>query len=83
MHRVKGLEFDRMVIAGVNDGVVPLAVALDGAADPTAAAERDLAERSLLYVAATGAKREALITSHGTPSPFLVSAVATGEPAAP
>ena len=26
MHRVKGLEFDRLVIAGVHHGVVPLAV---------------------------------------------------------
>ena len=24
MHRVKGLEFDRMVIARVNEGIVPL-----------------------------------------------------------
>jgi superfamily I DNA/RNA helicase len=26
MHRVKGLEFDRMIIAGVNEGTVPLLV---------------------------------------------------------
>ena len=26
MHRVKGLEFDRVIIAGVNDGIVPLNV---------------------------------------------------------
>ncbi len=23
MHRVKGLEFDRVIIAGVNDGIIP------------------------------------------------------------
>jgi superfamily I DNA/RNA helicase len=27
MYRVKGLEFDAMIIAGVNDGMVPLTAA--------------------------------------------------------
>ncbi|NBB85947.1 MAG: hypothetical protein GVY12_06970, partial [Bacteroidetes bacterium] len=29
-------------------------------------------ERSLLYVAVTRAKREVIVTSHGTPSPWIV-----------
>ena len=72
MHRVKGLEFDRMVIASVNDGLVPLAAAIDatdeGSPERTAA---DTAERALLYVAATRAKKELSVLSFGTPSPFL------------
>lgn len=72
MHRVKGLEFERMVIVGVNDGVMPLALTLRTASDETMRAERELAERSLLYVAATRAKRHVVITSHGKPSPFLL-----------
>lgn len=72
MHRVKGVEFERMVIVGVNEGLMPLALALRTASDETMRAERELAERSLLYVAATRAKRHVLITSHGTPSPFLL-----------
>jgi hypothetical protein len=71
MHRAKGLEFDRVIVAGVSDGIVPHARALQGAGDEV---DRDRAlrqERSLLYVAATRAKRDVLITAHGTPSPWL------------
>ena len=70
MYRVKGLEFDRMVIASVNENVVPLAAALpdDEGPDRTAA---ETAERALLYVAATRAKKELTVSSFGAPSPFL------------
>jgi superfamily I DNA/RNA helicase len=68
---VKGLEFDHMFIAGANEGVIPLAYAVQDASDETTRQERELAERSLLYVAATRAKRHVLVTSHGKPSPFL------------
>jgi superfamily I DNA/RNA helicase len=70
MHRVKGLEFERVIVAQVNDGVVPLTLALGGG-DAVAVSERELGERSLLYVAVTRAKREALITAGGKPSPFI------------
>lgn len=71
MHRVKGLEFDRMLIVGVNAEEVPLASALQSAPDETARDVVELGERSLLYVAATRAKREAIITAWGHPSPFF------------
>jgi superfamily I DNA/RNA helicase len=71
MHRVKGLEFDYIIAAGVNEGTVPLATSQSVNSDPFEAAENETRERALLYVAATRAKRGALITSHGGKSPFL------------
>ena len=70
MHRVKGLEFDRMVITSVNEDVVPLAAAVPDDDGPERAAA-ETAERALLYVAATRAKKELTVLSFGTPSPFL------------
>ena len=71
MHRVKGLEFDRMVIASVNHDVVPSAAAVqDENGSVRAAAETS--ERALLYVAATRAKKELSVLSYGTRSPFLI-----------
>ncbi len=66
---VEGLEFDHVILASVNDGLIPRtrAAASDGA-------EREKAEtlgRSLLHVAATRARKELLILSYGRPSPFL------------
>ena len=72
MHRVKGLEFDRMVIASVNEGLVPLAAPIDATdEDSPERMAADTAERALLYVAATRAKKELSVVSFGTPSPFL------------
>jgi len=70
MHRVKGLEFPVMILAGINAQVIPLRLsALDG--DLTAKEEHENRERSLLFVAATRARDMLLVTSWGTPSPFL------------
>ena len=33
VHRVKGLEFDQVILASVNEGLIPLSFALDGKAD--------------------------------------------------
>ncbi len=71
MHRVKGLEFDRVIIAGVNDGVVPEPKAMQETMDSAIQKADELKERSLLYVAATRAKKEVLITSFGKPSVYL------------
>ncbi|MBW1895603.1 MAG: DEAD/DEAH box helicase [Deltaproteobacteria bacterium] len=71
MHRVNGLEFEHVIVAGVNQGIVPLAQAMT-ADNPHEQAEGETRERSLLYVAATRAKQTVLITSSGTPSRFLV-----------
>ena len=63
MHRVKGLEFDYVVVADVNDGVCPPKAALDAAgADSMALNELYKEERSLIYVAMTRAKKAVLLT---------------------
>jgi mRNA-degrading endonuclease RelE of RelBE toxin-antitoxin system len=69
MHRVKGLEFDYMFVASVNEGVMPLNVV--DSDDPTIIREHEQKERSLLYVAITRAKRFCSITSFGKPSSFI------------
>src|SRR5262249_34464096 len=74
MHRVKGLEFPVMLLAGVNSGVVPMRVP-SVAGDATARAEHEERERSLLFVAATRARDQLIVTSWGAPSPFLTASV--------
>lgn len=71
MHRVKGLEFDHVIVAGVNEGVVPLLISGFSEEDDFEVMESENRERSLLYVAVTRAKRSALITCHGKGSRFL------------
>ena len=71
IHRVKGLEFDEMILASLNEGIVPLKAALDGAGDPVELKQADLEERALLYVAITRAKKRALLLSYGVVSPYL------------
>lgn len=71
MHRVKGLEFDRVIIAGVNDGTVPLEVEWSRSNDQVIQRESENQEKALLYVAATRAKKEVVVTSFGKVSKFL------------
>jgi superfamily I DNA/RNA helicase len=71
MHRVKGLEFDWVIIAGMNKGIMPLAKAVEGSEDPVSRADAEFRERALLYVAATRAKKGVLVTSYGEPGDFL------------
>lgn len=72
MHRVKGLEFDRVIIAGVNEGIVPLKGEWTKTSDSVIQSESETHERALLYVAATRAKKEVVVTSFGKPSSFLL-----------
>lgn len=71
MHRVKGLEFDRVIIAGVNEGVVPFEGAQSYSSDTVVKRESEIQERALLYVSATRAKKEVVVTSFGKSSRFL------------
>ena len=71
MHRVKGLEFAHVLIAGVNDGLVPFDPAHSGD-DDAERADSDLQERCLLHVAATRARDTLTITCYGVPSKFLL-----------
>ncbi|MGY1709131.1 3'-5' exonuclease [Geodermatophilus sp. SYSU D00758] len=70
MHRAKGMEFARVLIFGVNEGLVPAQYLLK---DLTEADRADALtrERSLLYVAATRARDELVITTSGSRSAFL------------
>ncbi|MDU4324561.1 MAG: 3'-5' exonuclease [Clostridium celatum] len=71
MHRVKGLEFDYVFLAGINEGIVPLNQNINEAVDNVSKRERITSERSLLYVAATRAKKAVFVTSYGVKSGFL------------
>ena len=71
MHRVKGLEFDRVVMASINADLVPLPVAIDARGDAVERESAETEERALVYVAATRAKKELLVLSYDTPSGFL------------
>lgn len=71
MHRIKGLEFDYVFLVGANDGVVPLRSVIESASDNVIKNQRIIAERSLLYVAATRAKKSVFVSSYGKKSEFL------------
>ncbi|WP_156297539.1 3'-5' exonuclease [Mycobacterium paragordonae] len=72
MHRMKGLEFRCMCVAGVSDTLVPAANAVTPIEDDKQTHQQDLErERCLLFVACTRAREELLVTWHGEPSPFL------------
>jgi superfamily I DNA/RNA helicase len=62
MHRMKGLEFARVLLAGVQDGTMPQQVE---AADEGARAEHELQERCLFYVASSRARDELVVTGFG------------------
>ena len=71
MHRLKGLEFAKVILVGVQDGQMP--VDLREHPDLASKEDHELQERCLLYVAMTRARDELVITGFGTPSPFLQS----------
>jgi superfamily I DNA/RNA helicase len=73
MYRVKGLEFERVIVAGVNEGVVPLQSLLDQTEDDAVLEDIEKRERALFYVALTRAKSAALVTCHGTLSRFITA----------
>lgn len=71
MHRAKGLEFRRVILAGLNASA--FSTTPRGAANLPAEEREDAAqrERLLLYVAATRARDELVVTWSGTPSAIL------------
>ncbi|GGZ57891.1 DNA helicase [Streptomyces subrutilus] len=72
MYRFKGLEYRRMIIAGVAEGLVPRS-SVDAweRTDPVRYRRELQRARSLLFVAATRARDALTITWHGEPSRFL------------
>jgi mRNA-degrading endonuclease RelE of RelBE toxin-antitoxin system len=73
IHRVKGLEFDQVVLASTNDGLIPLDIAMRNKGDESSTIEAETEERSLVYVAITRARKSALVLSYGIPSTFIKS----------
>ncbi|MCT9934558.1 UvrD-helicase domain-containing protein [Planotetraspora sp. A-T 1434] len=72
MHRFKGLEYQRLIIAGVSEGLVPaqrIVTLKDG--DPLRFRREMQRARSLLFVAATRARDGIVISWHGRKSRFL------------
>lgn len=70
MHRVKGLDFDHVIIASMNDGIVPLEIS-EKSYEQQIEEEKLLKEKSIVFVAATRAKKSLLITSYGQKSILL------------
>jgi superfamily I DNA/RNA helicase/mRNA-degrading endonuclease RelE of RelBE toxin-antitoxin system len=73
MHRVKGLEFDAVFVAGANASKLPLESALVDSSDAIELENAETRERSLLYVAATRARKILYISCYGSPSRFIES----------
>jgi superfamily I DNA/RNA helicase len=78
MHRVKGLEFEHMLIVSANRGVIPLDQAIRAGEDAVARRNAETGERALLYVALTRSKKSATVTGCGEISPFLSGATKAG-----
>ncbi|WP_267618770.1 UvrD-helicase domain-containing protein [Gordonia bronchialis] len=74
MHRMKGLEFRCMCVAGVGAKQVPAASAVTPVGEDKQTHLQDLErERCLLFVACTRAREELLVTWHDQPSPFIAA----------
>ena len=70
MHRMKGLEFKKVLLCGVQDGNVPLALPEAAFADEASQSDHERRERCLFYVASTRARDELVVTGFGKPSKF-------------
>ncbi|MBF6340658.1 UvrD-helicase domain-containing protein [Nocardia abscessus] len=72
MHRFKGLEYQRMILAGVADGVLPSSRILAfKTSDPARYRAEMKQARSLLFVAATRARDSLVISWNGKASRFM------------
>lgn len=73
MHRFKGLEYQKLAIVGVRDGVIPRTGMIERyrKEDQQRFAREERKARSLLFVAATRARDTLRISWHGKPSPYL------------
>ena len=64
MYKAKGLEFDAVLIAEANDGIIPRSYSLEDE-------EEMQAECNLFYVAMTRARSQLYILAYGEPSRFI------------
>lgn len=72
MHTAKGMEFSRVVLFDVSDGSFPPPWASKGVPEEDKP-DKDKQFRSLLYVAASRARDELVVTWKGAPSALLLS----------
>lgn len=70
MHRSKGMEFSRVILAGIDEAHVPSRAGYTGVPEEERG-EADLRERSLLYVAASRARDQLVVTWSGQRSELL------------
>lgn len=75
IHRVKGLGFRAVFVAGVSQGVIPLEAAYTSE-DPVERENAEMSERALLHVGCTRAMHHLFVTWNGPKSPFLEGAQA-------
>ncbi|MBH0022655.1 UvrD-helicase domain-containing protein [Salinibacterium sp. SWN248] len=78
MHKSKGLEFSRVVLFDISHGSIPAGWMLKGVAEEEIE-DVLLRERSLLYVAASRARDEVVVSWQGQPSELLGGIKETGE----
>jgi hypothetical protein len=72
MHKMKGMEYRCVLVAGVDAATVPAAGALTPREEDSIAHDHDLhRERCLLFVACTRARDALHVTHASAPSPFL------------
>ena len=71
MHRVKGIEFDYVILVSVCDGIVPSDFILSAQENETDKQNVLRKERSLLYVALTRARKAVLVTGYKKLSSLL------------
>jgi superfamily I DNA/RNA helicase len=64
MHRIKGLEFDHVLVVGAGSDTIPYPAALL-VDDELSRREAEWRERALLYVAGTRGRRSLRITATG------------------
>lgn len=72
MHRFKGLEFQRVFLAGVSEGLIPhQRIETFRLSSPDRYRQEEQRARSLLFVAATRARDELIVNWHGRASRYL------------
>ena len=72
MHRVKGLEFDRVVLASANADLIPLPRAIDNTGDGVEREAAETAERALVHVAPPTRRRSCWCSASARRAPSSV-----------
>lgn len=72
MHRVKGLEFKAVFLAGASDDTIPLRAAIESSSDEVERELAEIGERALFHVACTRAAQALFVSWVGMQSRFLI-----------